>query len=284
MPKLDRDRIVLESRKAQHVKIALEEDVNIHGTSNGFEHFEIVPRSIPDVNYHEISLDTTFLGKVFSAPILVAGMTGGYPEAEKINISLARICSKLNIPLGVGSQRAMIVNPEMTPTFNVKHTVPDVFLIGNLGLVQFCMDFGTKEFDQALDWTSKVLRIQGKKIRDDIIQMTMLLNLLIHYELGNQLLLEHLVRTTYRYFSKNKEFERAAMIRDRLKSLEHLGVSLSLDGRIRKEKFKDLDRAIKKINQDLKYGLKYRENFRIDRKSTRLNSSHTDISRMPSSA
>jgi isopentenyl-diphosphate delta-isomerase len=48
--------------------------------------------------------------------------------------------------MGVGSQRAMIVNQEMTSTFNVKSEVEDLFLIGNLGLVQFCMDFGEDEY------------------------------------------------------------------------------------------------------------------------------------------
>ena len=141
------DKLELESRKAQHVKLVVDEDTGVNSATNGFELFEVVPRSIPDVNYHEISMTTKFLDHEFNAPVLVAGMTGGYPEAEKINKSLARVCSKLGIPMGVGSQRAMVSNPAMTKTYNVKEEVEDLFLIGNLGLVQFSLGFGEEEYN-----------------------------------------------------------------------------------------------------------------------------------------
>lgn len=144
-------QVTLESRKAQHVKLVVEEDVAVDKVSNGFSYFEVVPTAIPDINYNDINLDTEFLNQKFSAPVLVAGMTGGYPEAEKINKKLAKLCSKFNIPMGVGSQRAMIINPDMTKTFNVKEEVSDVFLIGNLGLVQFCLDFDQTSYETAAD-------------------------------------------------------------------------------------------------------------------------------------
>lgn len=149
--KSDEDKLELKSRKAQHVKIVIDENVGVDKVSNGFELFDIIPRSVPDINYSDISMDAEFLGRTFDHPIMVAGMTGGYPEAKKINNMLARICSRLNIPMGLGSQRAMIVNPETTNTFNVKENVSDLFLVGNLGLVQFCMDFGINEYDQAVE-------------------------------------------------------------------------------------------------------------------------------------
>ncbi len=144
----------LVSRKAEHVKLVVDEDVGVEKAGNGFELFDIVPTAIPDINYNDISLETNFLGQEFTFPILVAGMTGGYPEAEKINSSLARICSRLSIPMGVGSQRAMIVNPEMLSTFNVKDKVPDLFLIGNLGLVQFSNGFTLNDYNIAVEMIS----------------------------------------------------------------------------------------------------------------------------------
>ncbi len=141
----------IKSRKEEHVNIALNENVRVKGVTNGFEDFEIVPTSVPDLDFNEISLRTEFLGKTFDAPVLIAGMTGGYPRAEKINKSLARVCAKLGIPMGVGSQRAMITNKDTLSTFNVKEEVPDVYLIGNLGLVQFSLDFGLSQFDEAVE-------------------------------------------------------------------------------------------------------------------------------------
>ncbi len=143
------DKLLLKSRKAQHVKLVIEEDVTVEGQTNGFEYFEIVPPSIPDINYSDITLNAKFLGQTFDAPILIAGMTGGYPEAEKINNSLAKIASHLNIPLGLGSQRSMITNPKTISTYNVKKLHPDTYLIGNLGLVQFCMNFDISDYFNA---------------------------------------------------------------------------------------------------------------------------------------
>ncbi|MCY3410584.1 MAG: type 2 isopentenyl-diphosphate Delta-isomerase [Candidatus Heimdallarchaeota archaeon] len=148
---MSEDKFVLHSRKAEHVKLTIDKDVGVEGSTNGFEYFEVIPRSIPNINYSDISTETEFLGKTFNAPVLVAGMTGGYPEAEKINNGIAKICEKLNIPMGIGSQRAMIVNPETRNTFAVKDNHPELFLIGNLGLVQFCMDFGMVEYNAALE-------------------------------------------------------------------------------------------------------------------------------------
>ncbi|KKK66817.1 hypothetical protein LCGC14_2960290, partial [marine sediment metagenome] len=57
------DKFKLESRKAQHVKLVIDEDVSVSKTTNGFSLFDIVPRSIPDINYTDISLETEFLGR-----------------------------------------------------------------------------------------------------------------------------------------------------------------------------------------------------------------------------
>ena len=40
-------------------------------------------------------------------------MTGGHPAALSINKELAKAVNKLNIGMGVGSQRAAVKNPEL---------------------------------------------------------------------------------------------------------------------------------------------------------------------------
>ena len=141
----------LPSRKADHVKLVIEEDTGIDRVSNGFENFKIIPSAIPEVDYSEISMATSFLDFEFKAPIMIAGMTGGYPEAEKINKKLASICNEVGIPMGVGSQRAMIKNKNMIPTYDVKKHFEDLFLVGNLGLVQFNYDFGINEYNECVE-------------------------------------------------------------------------------------------------------------------------------------
>lgn len=141
----------IKSRKEDHINLSLNADVSVEGKSNCFEEFELVPTAVPSINFNDISLESTFLKHEFSAPIMIAGMTGGYPNAEKINKSLARIATTLNIPLGVGSQRSMIKDPSITNTYNVKSEYPDVFLVGNLGLVQFSIDFDIEHYMQAVE-------------------------------------------------------------------------------------------------------------------------------------
>ncbi|RMG35436.1 MAG: type 2 isopentenyl-diphosphate Delta-isomerase [Methanobacteriota archaeon] len=143
--------MVIRNRKEDHVNLALTENVTVSGVTNGFEDFEFVPTAIPDIDFDEITTEVNFLGSTFNAPIMVAGMTGGYPKAKDLNTRLAEICAKLGIPMGVGSQRAMLVRPETIDTFAVKKTVPDVFLVGNLGLVQFSYDFTIDHYHQAAE-------------------------------------------------------------------------------------------------------------------------------------
>ena len=40
----------LPSRKADHVKLVIEEDTGIDRVSNGFENFKIIPSAIPEVD------------------------------------------------------------------------------------------------------------------------------------------------------------------------------------------------------------------------------------------
>jgi len=63
-------------------------------------------------------------------------MTGGTPEAERINQSLARVAEEQGIAFGLGSQRAMHRNPDLGYTFAVRAHAPTTVVLANLGLVQ----------------------------------------------------------------------------------------------------------------------------------------------------
>jgi tetratricopeptide (TPR) repeat protein len=63
--------------------------------------------------------------------------------------------------------------------------------------------FGTGNYKEALKWLNKLLNDPlFDNIRPDLMCMARLINLILHYELGNFDLLEHLVRSTSRFLDK----------------------------------------------------------------------------------
>ncbi|MFH0713569.1 MAG: type 2 isopentenyl-diphosphate Delta-isomerase [Candidatus Micrarchaeota archaeon] len=120
------------SRKTDHVKIALEKNVQ-HSTPTGFDEIEFLHYALPELNFDAIDTTVTFLKRNFSLPFMVLSMTGGHESVERINKDIALACEEKNIPMGVGSQRAMLEKPELAKTFKVKDVAPNVFLCGNIG-------------------------------------------------------------------------------------------------------------------------------------------------------
>lgn len=66
-----------------------------------------------------------------------------------------------------------------------------------------CVHFGDGKMNKALFWLNKVLNDNEQTLRQDIFTYARLFNLLVHYELGNYDLLEYIVRSTQRFFTKH---------------------------------------------------------------------------------
>ncbi|MDP2717990.1 MAG: type 2 isopentenyl-diphosphate Delta-isomerase [Candidatus Micrarchaeota archaeon] len=124
-----------EKRKGEHVDIVLQHRVETT-VSNGFESVRFVHQALPELDYAKIKLSTSFLGRKLSAPFMVTGMTGGYPDAQKINTDIASACADEDIVFAVGSQRAMLEDKSQAKTYAVKKAAPSVFLCGNIGAFQ----------------------------------------------------------------------------------------------------------------------------------------------------
>jgi isopentenyl-diphosphate delta-isomerase len=142
---------MVTSRKLDHIEISLREDVQ-SSIKNGFDDITFVHRALPEIDRDEIDTTCEFFGKKIGAPILIAAMTGGHEKATEINRNLALAAQELNIPMGVGSQRAAIEDEGLAPTYKVaRETAPDIFLIGNLGAVQFSQEYGIEEARAAVE-------------------------------------------------------------------------------------------------------------------------------------
>ncbi len=138
----------IEQRKLDHLRLCLSKSVE--SGSAGFENVHLIHDSLPEMNFDDIDASVKFLGKKLDAPLVIEAMTGGCAEAEKINRNLAKAAEKMSVAFGVGSQRAMLKNAELAKTYRVRAEAPDVFLIGNLGLIQFANGFGNSEFNKAI--------------------------------------------------------------------------------------------------------------------------------------
>ncbi len=123
-------------RKDQHIHIAATQDIEASHKTNGLHYFSLQPRAYADFSFDEIDTSRSFLGKKFSYPIFITGMTGGVTQAQMINERLAAIATQYNIPMGIGSQRMALENEKFAKIFQLKDKYKNLFLIANLGLAQ----------------------------------------------------------------------------------------------------------------------------------------------------
>ena len=140
-----------ESRKADHLRICIEQDVQCQSITNGLERYRFTHSCLPELNRADIDLTTTFLGKPLGAPLLISSMTGGTEQAGIINRRLAEVAQHYKIAMGVGSQRVAVEKPQVADTFAVRSLAPDIPLFANLGAVQLNYEYGLEQCLRVVD-------------------------------------------------------------------------------------------------------------------------------------
>ncbi len=65
--------------------------------------------------------------------------------------------------------------------------------------------FGMKDYEKCLDYLNKILDLKVAYLREDLQAYARILSLLAHYELGNFILLNSLIKSTHRFLNKLKE-------------------------------------------------------------------------------
>jgi isopentenyl-diphosphate delta-isomerase len=139
-------------RKADHIRISLSQNVQARKARTGFEDIHFVHRALPEIDRQKIELSTTVFGHKFSAPLIVGAITGGTPEATKINGTIAEAVEDLGLGMGVGSQRAAIEDKNLEKTFNIaRKKAPTAFLVANIGGVQLVHGYGLAEAKKAIE-------------------------------------------------------------------------------------------------------------------------------------
>ena len=123
------------SRKLDHLKLCAESDVSFG--SAGFEDVRLVHNAAGGCDLSDIDTRTEFFGHTLSAPIFIAGMTGGHPKTREVNRTLALAAEEGGFALGVGSERAALENPKLADSFTVvRDAAPNAFIAGNIGAAQ----------------------------------------------------------------------------------------------------------------------------------------------------
>lgn len=140
-----------QERKADHIRICLEEDVAGRAISTGFERYRFAHQALPEINLADVDTSAELWSKRLKLPILISSMTGGAPQAAQINSNLALAAQELGLAMGVGSQRAALNNPELAPTYQVRPFAPDIPLFANIGAVQLNYSYGVDECRRAVD-------------------------------------------------------------------------------------------------------------------------------------
>jgi isopentenyl-diphosphate delta-isomerase len=145
------ESVTTQSRKADHIRICLEADVQCRQATNGLERYRFTHCCLPELDYQDIDIRTTFLHKQLDAPLLISSMTGGTPQAGMINQRLAQVAQRYKLAMGVGSQRVAVEKPEVADTFAIRKYAPDIPLFANLGAVQLNYDYGLDQCLRAVD-------------------------------------------------------------------------------------------------------------------------------------
>jgi len=126
----------VKQRKAEHVRAALQQDLSAPQRA-GWHDVRLLHQALPEVDLDTTDTSVNFLGHTLKYPLLISAMTGGYPGATTINRNLALAAQRYGLALGVGSQRAGILNPEVAQSYIVtREAAPDAFLIANIGAPQ----------------------------------------------------------------------------------------------------------------------------------------------------
>ena len=95
-------------------------------------------------------------------------------------------------------------------------------------LIAFYLKFsviylGIGDFNKSLFWINKILNDNEKLLRQDLYSYARLINLIVHFELGNLDLIEYLIKSTQRFLNKkNRDFELETVIISFIKKLSKI--------------------------------------------------------------
>jgi isopentenyl-diphosphate delta-isomerase len=126
----------IEQRKREHVELASGGTLADRGSA-GFDDVRLVHDAVPETSPARVDVAAQLFGRSLRLPLVIAAMTGGFAGGAEINARLAAAAERHGIAMGVGSQRAALVEPGLAHTYGVvREVAPSALLIANIGVAQ----------------------------------------------------------------------------------------------------------------------------------------------------
>ena len=142
----------IKNRKRDGIDIPLKRGAQAKTSSTYLEYVRFVHNALPELDYSDVDTSSFFMGRRFAAPLIIDSMTGGTPEARKINERLGKLAQEYNIPMGLGSQRAGLKSEELASTYAIaRENAPNAFLIANIGGAQLSKGFTITEVKKVIE-------------------------------------------------------------------------------------------------------------------------------------
>jgi isopentenyl-diphosphate delta-isomerase len=130
-----------QARKERHLDVCLDEDVQ-SSLDPAWSAVRLRHEALPEIALADVDTGARFLHFRLRAPILISSMTGGTPRAAELNRRLAASAERAGLAIGLGSGRALIENPEVLPTFDVRPVAPHAVIFANIGAVSLNYGIG----------------------------------------------------------------------------------------------------------------------------------------------
>jgi len=125
----------ISDRKREHLAIAGTPGVQMT-VANGLADVRFEPCSLPEIDLEQVDTTVSFLGKTLSQPLMIASMSGGTKESQRLNERLAVAAESANIALALGSMRIALERPQQRKAFRLRALAPTIPILANIGGAQ----------------------------------------------------------------------------------------------------------------------------------------------------
>ncbi|MGA2975237.1 MAG: type 2 isopentenyl-diphosphate Delta-isomerase [Spirochaetia bacterium] len=124
------------ARKEKHLTICTDPSrFRVEGTGAGFPGVHFLHEALPEIAEGDLDTSVLFLEHRAALPFFISCMTGGSRAGFRVNRLLAEAAQELTIPVGVGSIRVLLEDPDLFGHFHVKRIARDVPVLANISAV-----------------------------------------------------------------------------------------------------------------------------------------------------